>query len=328
VSVAALTLAEACRIVREAETVRDKSYRQFPIGQEWGRFLRAKRMAGCAENTLHSYETVGRMFTLRHADFHSLEPFAAKETGPELILDFLEHFWGDANPNTLDQRTAVLRSFFEWAYRTDRITDDPMRKVEKRRRRQRRSTVQRIPAEPLARLIGSQHSLRDEAALLLLGRHGLRRNDLRLLQIGDIDLARDELHLRHAKGGGYHVLPIAFPDVQEALYLHLQAERRAPSEYLLYPKAEPTRPLSNAGIDNWFRRCCRKAGVAHYTMRQLRKAAADDLKRATGSTEDAQSLLRHKSKATTEIYLDVGVDDLRRAIQQLSSSPPHEQRDS
>lgn len=323
----ALPLALAARIVREAEAMRDKSYRQHPLGQEWGRFLRAKRLAGCQPNTLLSYETVGRLFALRYADFDSLEPFAGKE-GPELVLDFLERNWGDADPQTLDQRTNVMRSFFEWAYRVDRISADPMRKIEKRRRKQRGPRRQRIPAGPLARLVGGQENLRDQAAILLLGRLGLRREDLRLLQIADVDLARDEIHLRHAKGGEEHVLPIGFPDVGEALYLHLQSEQREPGEFLVYAKAERARPLSPAGIDNWFRRCCERAGVVGYTMHQLRHAAADDLRRATGSTAAAQALLRHKSVATTEAYLHAGVDDLRRAIEQLSSSPPHGQGDS
>jgi site-specific recombinase XerD len=98
---------------------------------------------------------VGRLFALRHADFHSLEPFA-EQAGPELLLDFLDHYWGDADPGTLDQRTAVLRSFFDWAYRTDRISADPMRKVEKRRRRRQGARRTRIPAGPLARLVSGQ----------------------------------------------------------------------------------------------------------------------------------------------------------------------------
>jgi integrase len=112
--------------------------------------------------------------------------------------------------------------------------------------------------------------------------------------------------------------------VREALYLHLQAETRNPAEYLVYPKRQRTRPFSPAGIDGWFRRCCDRAGVAGYTMHQLRKAAADDIHRGSGSIYNAKELLRHKSVATTEIYLNSGVDDLRYAIEQLSSSPPHE----
>jgi integrase len=320
-----LTLAAAARIVREAEAVRDKSYRQYPLGQEWGRFLRSKRLAGCSENTLLSYETVGRLFTLRHADFEALEPFATTD-GPELVLDFIERNWGDADEATRMQRFAVLASFFEWAYRNDRISADPMRKIERPRRRHKGARRQRIPAGPLARLVAGQENLRDEVAILLLGRLGLRREDLRLLQVADIDLGRDELYLRNAKGGEEHILPIGFPDLRQALYLHLQAEMREPAEFLLYPKTERTRPLSRAGIALWFERCCTRAGVVGYTMHQLRHAAADDLRRATGSTEAAQALLRHRSIATTEAYLHAGVDDLRRAIEQLSSSAEEGER--
>jgi integrase len=166
--------------------------------------------------------------------------------------------------------------------------------------------------------VAGQERLRDQAAILLLGRLGLRREDLRLLQVADIDLGRDELYLRHAKGGEEHVLPIAFPNVKEALYVHLQAEKREATEFLLYPKTERTRPLSRAGIAQWFERCCERAGLVGYTMHQLGHAAADDLRRATGSTAAAQALLGHRLVATTEAYLHTGVDDLRRAIEQLS----------
>lgn len=37
--------------------------------------------------------------------------------------------------------------------------------------------------------------------MLLLGRLGIRRNDLHMLKIRDIDLGPDEVHLRYAKGG-------------------------------------------------------------------------------------------------------------------------------
>jgi hypothetical protein len=45
VSALALTYEQAARIVRDGEAVKDKSYRKYPIGQEWGRFLRARKEA-------------------------------------------------------------------------------------------------------------------------------------------------------------------------------------------------------------------------------------------------------------------------------------------
>jgi integrase len=311
-----LTYAEAARIVREGEPgVKDKSYQRFPIGEEVARFLRAKRLAGCRPLTIDSYESALHKFVLRHADFNSLEPFADRETGPELVLDFLEHYWGEADPATIVHRFAVVASFFEWAYRCDRISADPMRKIERPRVKHRGPRRERIPTGPLHRLVSGQESLRDQAAILLLGRLALRREDLRLLQLADVDLGRDEVYLRHAKGGEEHVLPIGWSDVGETLYLHLQERDGAPDEFFLYPKSDRRRPFSRAGIAAWFVRCCEKAGVFGYTMHQLRHAAADDLYRGTRDKGDAQMLLRHKSIQTTEEYLHRSlVDDLRERI--------------
>lgn len=311
------TYQDAARIMRDYEKllVKDRSYQEFFLGQQAEAFLRAKRLELCTANTLHSYETVLRMFTLHYAYVESLEVFTEPQKGPALILDFIDHYWGDASEETIRQRFAVMGSFFEWAYRDDRIIADPMAKLRRPRRRGGGGARRpRIPEGPLTRLVSAQETLRDQAAILLLRRLGLRREDLRLLQIGDIDLARDEIHLRHGKGGEESVLPIAFRDLREALYLHLQTEQREPAEFLLYPKSEPASPFSATGIASWFERCCERAGIVGYSMHQLRHAAADDLKRATNSTTAAQALLRHKSSSTTEIYLHSTVDDLRQRI--------------
>lgn len=314
-----MTYPEAQRIVREGdEQMKDKSYRKFPIGQEWGRFLRAKRASRRRPLTLESYETVGRRFTLRFADFDSLEPFAAKGTGPELILDFLDHHYGAAAEATYTQREEVLRSFFEWAYRTDRISADPMRKVERARRRQEGARRDRIPKGALHSLLGGPHSDRDYCGLLLLARLGLRREDLRLLQIGDIDLGQDEIRLRHVKGGGEEVMPITFPDLRDALFRYLAVRSLGAAEYLIYPKNSRLQHLSRPGIGLWFERCCERSGVAGYTMHQLRHAAADDFYEAGGGEEGAKLLLRHKSSDTTRVYLHrSAADDLRRRIRSV-----------
>jgi integrase len=310
---------EAVRIVRAAESeMRDRSYRQFPIGQEWGRFLRAKRLATRRPLTLESYEGVGRRFTLYFAHVETLERFTESD-GAELILDFFDHFYGESEDATKVQRLAVLSSFFEWAYRNDRVSRDPMRKIEKPRRKRRRGAARaRVPQPHVERLIAAQsESLRDQAAVLLLSRLALRREDLRLLQLGDIDLAGDTIHLRHGKGGRDATLPIAFRDVRTVLYLHLQERPGEADEFLLYPKTSRTRPLSRAGIDQWFRRCVMRAGMVGYTMHQLRHSAIDDLNRRTGSAERARQLARHENVQVTQDYLHSDVDDLRAAIEEL-----------
>jgi integrase/recombinase XerC len=318
----ALTYRDAARIVREEEAAaRDKSYRQFPIGQDVGRFLRAKRLErDVTPDTVRSYEGVLRRFTLRHADMDSLEPFAHPQNGPELLHEFLDHHWGEADEATRRQRMSVLASFFEWAYRTDRVAANPIGRMQRPRRRQKGATRPRVPEPHVSRLVAAQLLLRDQAAVLLLGRLALRREDLRLLQLADIDLARDELYLRHAKGGKEHVLPIAFREVREILYLHLQERGGGPAEYLLYPKTHRLRPLSRAGIAHWFTRCVEAAGLAGYTMHQLRHAAIDNVRRGTGDVELARVLARHENVAVTQDYLHTDeVVDLRDAIERMEA---------
>lgn len=305
-----LTLPEAARIVREA--TKNKEYLAFPLGREWAEFLRAKRLAGCRANTIESYESVGDKFARYFADMQTLEPFAAK---PTLILDFLDEFWADAGHDTMHHRFAVVASFFEWAYRSDRISRDPMRKVERPHRLRRQAVRARVSEVHFQLLLSSQESLRDAAGILLLGRLGLRREDLRLLQLRDISLTTDEVHLRHAKGGKEHVLPIAFKSVREGLYLHLQGRGGEPAEYLLYPKTRRLRPFSTAGIDNWFHRCLENAGLEGYTMHQLRHAAIDEVRRRTGDAEMARQLARHENLQTTQTYLHSSLEDLRVALE-------------
>lgn len=309
-----MTYREAARIVREDAPVKDKSYRKFPIGLEVGHFLRAKRLEGCRPNTIDAYETVLRRFTLHFADYDTLEPFTEKGKGPERILRFIDHHWGESDERTLVQRFKVLGSFFEWAYRTDRIDADPMRKVSRPRVRKKGAARERVSEAHISRLVSAQPNFRDQAAILLMGRLALRREDLRMLQLGDVDLGRDELYLRHAKGGKEHVLPILFKDLRDTLYLHLQERGGAADEFFLYPWTSRTKALTRSGIDQWFRRCVTVAGLTGYTMHQLRHAAIDEVRRLTGDPELARMLARHENIQTTQTYLHSTVEDLREGL--------------
>jgi site-specific recombinase XerD len=82
----------------------------------------------------------------------------------------------------------------------------------------------------------------------------------------------------------------------------------------VYPKSHRTRPMSPAGIDQWFGRCVEAAGLSSYTMHQLRHAAIDQVRRATGDLEIARLLARHENVSVTQDYLHSTIDDLRAAI--------------
>jgi integrase len=157
----------------------------------------------------------------------------------------------------------VLASFFGWAYATERISRDPAKHLVPPRRR---PTTRRAHELEEIRHIASRQEPRDEAALLLLGRLALRKNDLRELRLRDIDLAHDLIYIRRGKGGKAAELPIVYDDLRKALYFHLQVRGGHPDEYLLYPKSDRHRPLTPSALHRWFKRCLERAGASDFPM--------------------------------------------------------------
>lgn len=304
-----LQLAEATRIVREA--TRDHSYRATPVGQEVGRFMRALRWSGHSPNTISNYETTLSKLSEMYADFDSLERFAAPD-GTELVRDFLDKYWADSSIATRANRLAAVKSFFNWGVGEGRLGFNPATSIKspRVRNRERRS----YPLALLRELVRAQPSLQDQVALQLLVRLGLRKNELRLLQIQDFDLGRSEVRIQR-KGGKITILPFsAITQLKEDLYLHITAGRRQPEEFLLHPRSHPERPMTSSTIHRWFKRCADRAGIPAAQLHELRHSAADMLWRETGDIMKATELLGHESPETTRRYLHPTREDLTAGL--------------
>ena len=89
-----LTLGEAARIMREAERVKDKSYRSTPIGLEVAHFMRWFRNEyGATHETLRDYEAILAKLAIDHADLE-LADFEPPH-GTTRIREFIDERWGD-----------------------------------------------------------------------------------------------------------------------------------------------------------------------------------------------------------------------------------------
>jgi integrase/recombinase XerC len=300
------TLAFAAR-VREG-AVKDKTYRATPIGEEVGRYMRETRWSGTSDNTLLAVETVLSRLALDFAHFKTLTEF----TNDHLVA-FLDEHWGSSSAATRAQRLAIVRSFFSWAVEHHKIAANPARTIKRPRIRNQERHAYR--PDVIHTLVRTQDSLRDQIALQMLGRLGLRRNELRLLRLRDIDLAAGTV-LVHGKGNKQAVIPIGSRQLRKDLELYLIG--RNLGEYLLHPKARTHEPMTGSAVHNWFKACLAKAGLpASIKMHELRHSAADNLFRSTGNLLLAQTLLRHESVATTQVYLHPNRDDLAMALEAL-----------
>lgn len=304
--------------LREAEweagqRVKDKTYRRSPVGREVGRFLRALRWANGSHLTEDSYETTLSRLAVEHDDFDGMEAFCTP-VGTELLRDFLDRHWGDAAPATKSQRTSAVRSFFQWGVDEGLIGWSPAARIKLPRGRGGGEERIAYAIPTLLKLVRSQPSLRDQCALQLLCRMALRKNELRLMKISDIDLVRN-LVVVHGKGGHVAVMPLELRSLRDDLYLHIQGEGRQPGEYLIYPRSHSRRPMDPASVHRWFKRCLERAGLpASMKTHEMRHSAADHMWRGEGDIVKAQMLLRHSSVQTTQGYLHPTRADLADAM--------------
>ena len=319
-----LTLADAARLVRDA--MRDNTYRGTPLGEHVGAFMRYTLNQDWEQRSRAEYESTLYRFVLYFADLDL--PDFTPPVGIERVEDFIESTWGTAARGTRAKNISILKSFFRWAYERNRIAGDPMLTIKRPRRRQPDRRRQAHEPKAVDAIVRAQYHQRDRAALLLMSHLGLRKNEMRLLKIGDIDLRDGAVHFLQ-KGGDRVAQPFGpYPDLVGELEAHITLDARKADEYLLYPRWERTvrgerfvyredkhRPLSPRGMHEWFAKRLEEAGVEHFPMHELRHTAGTEFHRASGDLKRTQMFMRHKSITTTaDTYMHLDRDDLEEAM--------------
>ncbi len=153
--------------------------------------------------------------------------------------------------------------------------------------------------------------VRDFAILKLLTRLGMRRAEVAVLELGDIDWRSGEVTV-HGKGSRCERLPLP-GDVGEALVQYLRDSRPASAEgraVFVRVKA-PHRALTPAGVSQVVLAAGDRAGLGRVSAHRLRHTAATELLRAGAPLVEIGQLLRHRSQQTTAIYTKVDRERLR-----------------
>jgi integrase/recombinase XerC len=242
---------------------------------------------------------------------------------------------GVRSPQTRTKNLSILSDFFKWAIEFEYMRGDPTVPI---RRPKRRGVIRSVYAAGEAqRILDATVQPRERCAVWILCEFGLRKNELRTLQLKHYDIAARVLMVR-GKGSKIRALPV----VGEAMLAELEAhwlERLldgAADEYLLYPqKLGPRRgadgppqavnwenrlaPLGESAMHNWWKRRLAAAGVPHARkMHEMRHTAATRMLRSSGNLEIVRQMLGHASIQTTaDIYSHLDVGDLADALRRL-----------
>ena len=213
-------------------------------------------------------------------------------------------------PGTVEIRIAALRFLYKKVLkRRDLAYDDLIFP----------KTPEKLPVvlsqEEVKRLIEAAPNLLHRTLLMVLYSTGVRRKEVSLLKVSDIDSQRQVLHIRHGKGSRDRDLPLT-PKLLAALREYWRWKK--PQNYL-FPSTPGHRgveqPISDETV--WYA-CSRAAAKAGIKKRigphTLRHSFATHTLEAGADLRTIQLLLGHRELKDTIIYLHLSRRHLHAAI--------------
>ncbi len=238
---------------------------------------------------------------------------APEEVEGKTIRSWLREMMGYGYAKTSAARKlSSVRSWFAFLFDRGLIPSDPAKGVRGPKLPSRLARA--LSREDAARLVEAGQSgedpLRDSAVLELLYGCGLRIAELAALRWQDVDL--DERMVRVlGKGSKERIVPFgtcalralgSWRDSAETENGHVFPGQRGGA-------------IAVRTVHRIVRRAALKAGVANVTPHVLRHSFATHLLEGGASLRVLQELLGHESLLTTQHYLAVGADHLRKSYE-------------
>lgn len=240
-------------------------------------------------------------------------------------LAILDRFFASLVPKKLSSSTVcnfvvAIRDFFEWAVSRGYAHASPAVLLKRPRREDPfpRCLSDEVLAKVTAYIDGSDSSrvqrldVRDRTLVALFLYSGLRRAEASQLNWGDIDLQGSRIIVRLGKGGQGRAVPL-HPILREKLLLHRQFCNGGAA---VFQHSDGTR-LAPSGITDTFKNNVQPATDPIVTPHPLRHTFATHLLDSGVDLRVIQVLMGHKSIASTQRYVKVGVRHLQEAIRAL-----------
>ena len=236
------------------------------------------------------------------------------------IYDFLQYINNRNNSGRKSQASFILRHFFNYTYQ-NKMTEFsgiqlfPVIFTNKRDRISSFYSLSEIKKIINSIDKGSFHGKRDYAMLLLLIETGIRSSDLRKLKISDIQWDKKIITFTQYKTNVPNIITIS-DNLKFALIDYLKNERtKSNSEYLfITPKSSNQYEASTIHkiVSSYFIKGNVDVSKRHHGPHALRHSLANNLLSSNAPMHVIQSVLGHKNLNTTQIYLNIDIESLKK----------------
>ena len=236
------------------------------------------------------------------------------------IYDFLQHINDSYNSVRKSHASFVLRHFFNYTYQ-NKITEFsgiqlfPVIFTNKRDRILSFYSLNEIKKILSSIDKASFHGKRDYAILLLFIETGIRSSDLKNLKISDIQWDKKLITFTQYKTNIPNSLTIS-DNLKFALIDYLKNERpKSSSEYLfIKPKSLGQYDATTVHhiVSSYFIKGDLDISKRHHGPHALRHSLANNLLSSNAPMHVIQSVLGHKTLNTTQIYLNIDIESLKK----------------
>lgn len=213
-------------------------------------------------------------------------------------------------------RVAALRFFFIRTLKRPEFRDDlPYPK------RHRKHPIILSPDE-VAKVINAARSLTHRALLMVLYGTGLRREEVSLLRVANIDSSRMTIHVEFGKGGNPRFVPLS-PVLLDTLREYWRWKK---PKGFLFPGTESRNgkivPISDKTVYYACVTAARRAGITKkVTPHLLRHTFATHMLENGTDIRRIQEILGHRDLATTARYLHISQKHMQNIVNPLDSLP-------
>ena len=159
-----------------------------------------------------------------------------------------------------------------------------------------------LTSDEAEKIIMAGSSTQERFMLSLMLKTALRRSEIINIKLTDIDGCQIKIK---GKGGNEFVFPLN--KILCSMLEEYLNERKDKSEYLFYPiRGEMSEggKLTGTSVNNRVMACAKRAGIDKKITAHRLRATAITNAAVTHGKSVAQGLARHKSGATTEIYIN------------------------
>jgi site-specific recombinase XerD len=162
---------------------------------------------------------------------------------------------------------------------------------------------------------------RDASMVLFLMHTGLRLHEALDQQLDDMQMSERKglLLVRQGKGSKQRSIPLN-ADARKAINDWLAIRPKGNSNFLWTAvESEPGSTLSSRSVQRAIRRIGLDAGLEDLTPHVLRHTFAKNLVDSGVGLEKVAALLGHSSLNTTRVYITPNLQDLEKAVEQVSN---------